>query len=127
MWAATVRADTQQVPTPAPHHPNLTQGLAALTLLYYPETFPSRLASLQLILSSSKGAAEEMQAGLVDLDDPPLVDGKAALPTDPIELYLSTPDGPLLPLRIKAAEDPDELQWLQEYGEGLWEVEISGK
>lgn len=108
-------------------HPNLTQGLAALTLLYFPENFPSRLASLQLILASSSPTAEEMLAGLVDLDPPPIIDGKTAIPTEMVELYLSTPDGPLLPLRVKAAEDPDELNWLHENGEGLWEVEISGE
>jgi hypothetical protein len=68
-----------------------------------------------------------MLACLVDMDPPPITEGKPALPSELVELYLSTPGGPLLPLRVKAAEDPDELQWLQENGEGLWEVEISGK
>jgi len=126
-WCEDITPRWWRVPMPSPSHPNLTQGLAALTLLYYPETFPSRLASLQLILSSSKGDAEEMKANLIDLDPPPITEGQVALPTDPVELYLSTPDGPLLPLRVKAAEDPDELQWLEQYGEGLWEVEISGE
>lgn len=64
---------------------------------------------------------------IVDLDDPPQTEGQSALPSEPVELYLSTPGGPPLPLRVKAAEDPDELGWLQENGEGLWEVEISGE
>jgi hypothetical protein len=120
-------ADDFAVPMTSSKHPNLTQGLAALTLLYFPKNFPSRLASLQLILASSSPTAEEMLAGLVDLDPPPIIDGKTAIPTEMVELYLSTPDGPLLPLRVKAAEDPDELNWLHENGEGLWEVEISGE
>lgn len=115
------------VPTPAPQHPNLTQGLAALTLLYYPESFPSRLASLQLILLSTVGSAEDILANLINMEPPPVIEGQSALPTEPVELYLSTPEGPPLPIRVKAAEDPDELQWLNENGEGLWEVEISGK
>lgn len=104
--------------------------MSALTLLFYPETFPSRLASLQLILSSKHFAlnnanAEELFSSLVDTSPPPKSDGRAALPDSTVELYLATPEGPLLPLRVKAAQDPDEVQWLHENGEGLWEVEIS--
>jgi hypothetical protein len=116
-----------RVRSPPPAHPNKSQGLTAMTLLYYPTSFPHRLASLQLILTSSKGSAEEIQAGLVDLDPPPTTDGQAALPTEQVELYLSTPDGPPLLVRVKAAEDPSELQWLAENGEGLFELEISGE
>lgn len=116
------------VPTPSPPHPNLTCGLSALTLLYYPETFPTRLASLQLILSSKQTAQNGLQDvanTIVDTRPPPKTEGKTALPDSFVELYLATPEGPLLPIRIKAADDPAENEWLDKYGEGLFEVEIS--
>lgn len=63
---------------------------------------------------------------IVDTRPPPETDGRSALPDASfVELFLATPEGPLLPLRIKAADDPAELAWLAKFGEGLYEVEIS--
>ncbi|UZJ54817.1 hypothetical protein CBS101457_004137 [Exobasidium rhododendri] len=124
-WCEDVTPRDWRVPTPYPTHHNLSQGLTALTLLYYPETYPSRLASLQLLLSSPSRSAEEMQGGLIDLDPPPIVEGQVALPNETVVFYLSTPVGRPLSLHIKAAEDPFELHWLEQRGEGLFEVEVS--
>lgn len=130
MW--TVLTPSSKVPTPSPQHPNLTKGLAAITLLYYPETFPSRIASLQLVLSSRQTAQQgdgvgNVSANVVDTRPPPKTEGRTALPDTLVEFFLATPEGPLLPLRVKAAQDPNEEQWLKEHGEGLWEVEITGR
>lgn len=127
-WCEDITPRWWRVPTPSPPHPNLTRGLSALTLLYHPENFPSRLASLQLILSSKQAAQQgfsQIASTIVDTRPPPKTEGKTALPDSFVELYLATPEGPLLPIRIKAADDPAEIEWLEEYGEGLFEVEIS--
>lgn len=127
-WCEDITPRWWRVPTPSPPHPNLTRGLSALTLLYYPENFPSRLASLQLILSSKQVAQQgfsQIASTIVDTRPPPKTEGRTALPDSFVELYLATPEGPLLPIRIKAADDPAEVEWLETYGEGLFEVEIS--
>jgi hypothetical protein len=84
---------------------------------------------LQLILSAKEAhqsAAAEVLNMIVDTRPPPETDGRSALPDASfVELFLATPEGPLLPLRIKAADDPAELAWLAKFGEGLYEVEIS--
>ena len=127
-WCEDVTPRFWRVPLPSPHHPNKTQGLTSLTLLYHPETFSSRLSSLRLVLNNiapPSSTAEE--GGSLLTVPPPLVDGnKPAIPPEPVTLLIGTPEGPPLPVRVKAAEDPEELSWLAKYGEGLFEVEISG-
>lgn len=50
-----------------------------------------------------------------------------SLPITTIELSVLSPMGNRIPVHVRVADDPSELDWVERSGAGLFEVELRGE
>lgn len=110
-----------RVPEMVSPHPNGTGGVTAVTLLVRPERFHSTVDVWRLILNSAPHPnIPDEKSGF--RQQRTVVDGDEA-----VQLLVATPRGDKIKLLIKRAEDPQENRWIEQHGEGVFEVEVSGE
>ncbi|CAO1631018.1 unnamed protein product [Jaminaea pallidilutea] len=138
-WCTDVTPRTLRVPPPGSPHPNGSQGIVSLALLYSQEDFAARVEDLAVIFAHRPrpDTANDAKAPLRNAGT--IIDGEEAVEfvavRRPIATQSSSSDGDPAassqpsssPLRIKVkrAQDPEERQWLHQYGQGLYEVEVA--
>lgn len=112
-WCTDLTPRDKRVPpiSASSPHPNRTKGITALRLLFRPDSMQETFAHYAAILRNTP--------------HPP----QFAQDVDSYKFQIATPNGDAgtLPLILKRAQDPEELHWIEEYGEGLYEVDVGGE
>lgn len=90
-----------QVPSRQAPHPNGAKGVKALTLLSNPAGLANYVSSLAAVLNS-------------------------AAPGTTYQFELVSPVGGKIAVVVREPASAEERRWVEERGEGLWEVELEG-
>ncbi|CAO1617661.1 unnamed protein product [Parajaminaea phylloscopi] len=107
-----------RVPEMVSSHPNRASGVTGLTLLVRAENFLEAVKTWQLTLrNSARPDPSDGKNGARNAAT--IIDGQEA-----VQLLVSTPRSGPIKLTVKRAQDPQERQWIEENGEGVFEVEI---
>lgn len=109
-WCADITPREKRVPQLSSSHPNGCEGVCAVRLLFKAE--------------SMRDIVEKYAKALGGSADPE----NCAPDTESYCFYIGTPEqNARVPIIVKRAQDPEEIKWVEEFGEGVNEIELGGE